>query len=331
MTETPTRTIRERARDAWWHLRFVLGHPHALQASHPDRLRLVLGVGRSGTSWVGRVLAHSETPLRYVHEPLFHVRPALSLARGRDHVAIGYTQSLPPVHRLKTTYRALSARSWPPDLLRAPELLARNDQDWQVCLVKEVHALLATAPLLASLDVPCVILLRDPVYVLDSLLLAQGLRTPYLSQEAAAVQNPAFLDRYLPAERSALEAVFRRSAQLGEDRRRITAEKVLTIATLQKMLEELGRTRKNALVLHYEWLCKHPEQGLRAAAYHLSLQWEGGAARFLEETTRADNADLTDPYSVSRPTSSQPDRPLRFLDTEEREAIQDLLTESGLA
>ena len=58
-----------------------------------------------------------------------------------------------------------------------------------------------------------VFILRDPVYVLDSLLAAQTLRTIYLDHEVEAVREPAFLRRFAPGREEAVRRAFARTAR----------------------------------------------------------------------------------------------------------------------
>jgi hypothetical protein len=51
----------------------------SLLRSRLASLRLILGVGRSGTTWVSRVLGSTLQPIRYCCEPLFYLHPRLSV------------------------------------------------------------------------------------------------------------------------------------------------------------------------------------------------------------------------------------------------------------
>ena len=152
-------------------------------ASQDPRLRLILGVGRSGTTWTARVLGQTCTPTRLIQEPLFWMRPRLHLAAGYDHTAIPMASRLASQHRLLAAYRELTADT--NVILRAGvRQLDRNDDDWQVCIVKEVHALLASEAIVHAFGLPTVLVVRDPVATADSILRTNGMNQEYLVAEA---------------------------------------------------------------------------------------------------------------------------------------------------
>ena len=94
--------------DAWyaqWRERFPA---FAGCDSDTSRLRLVLGVGRSGTTWLSRVLAATTMPIRYVQEGFFRVEPKLEFATEGDHTAIAYRPQLNETHPLLCVYHAVA-------------------------------------------------------------------------------------------------------------------------------------------------------------------------------------------------------------------------------
>ncbi len=90
-----------------WERRFKKRHPGLAQCpSDRSRLRLVLGLGRSGTTWLSRLLAATPTPLRFFSEPLPHFVPPI--LTKPDHGGISYRSHLPPEHRLLRAYEKLT-------------------------------------------------------------------------------------------------------------------------------------------------------------------------------------------------------------------------------
>jgi hypothetical protein len=290
-------------------------------------LRLILGVGRSGTSWVSQVLFKTTLRSRGFSEPLFHMTPRLPFHRQGDHTAVRY-EEMPPRHPLLRAYGLLAHRQFDPAGLHG---VARDEAGWEVCLVKEVHALLGAEGLLRAWGIPTVFILRDPIYVIDSLLSAQTLQTIYLDHEVEAVQEPAFLKRFAPGREEAIRRVF---AEIGrqEARRQIIQRKVLCVQLLQEMFQALAAEFPRAKTWRYEQCCQAPEAGFRAMAGALSIPWDDAMKKGLAETTQAD-ATSNQPYSVVRNTAQQQDRPLKFFSSGEaalcREALEAIGSDSG--
>jgi hypothetical protein len=214
-----------------WPERIQAAYPILASApGNPEYLRLILGVGRSGTSWVSQVLARTRRPLRFYLEPLFHIEPPLSFHETEDHTAVGYGD-IGPSHPLLLAYRLVTHRQFDG---RQVKVMRRDDVGWELCLVKEVHALLGTEGLLRAWKTPALFILRDPVYVIDSLFAAQTLQTHYLGHEVEAVQAPAFLDRFAPRRRETVLRLMAQAAGRGP-RERLILQRVICAQLLQDM------------------------------------------------------------------------------------------------
>lgn len=320
--------LRERVANRWWI--HTAGHLYG-ETPDPSSLRLVLGVGRSGTSWLAAVLSRTRTPLRYLKEPLFHLTPPLRFARHLDHTAIQHARNLEDDHRLVRAYSLLASRNWPADLLAAPDCKQRDDLAWKLCLVKEVHSLLATEGLLRRIRCPTLMLVRTPVQIVDSLLAAQGTDTIYLGNEFRHVQEDGFLEWLELADTRSVNEGFRAVAGAPSARLRAIGEKLLAAALVQCSLVRTARDLSYVRRLDYETLCQSPAQVMRCAADFLSLDWSEEMDEFLHRTSASAGAQGdADPYSTFRDTARQMNRPLRFLSSEEATWCEELLTAAGL-
>lgn len=128
------------------------------------RFRFVFGVARSGTTLLGRLMAATSTPTRFVHElcpgipdripsPRFMVEPgdAETIARVREALFL------------------LAAGGSPFDPSRPMQRIERDDPGAEVLIVKDVHSLLAWREILAGIgDWRAVVVTRDPLRTLDS-------------------------------------------------------------------------------------------------------------------------------------------------------------------
>jgi hypothetical protein len=304
------RSLREHR----WQAAFRASYP-ALDSAAPEtgRLRLILGAGRSGTSWVSQVLFQTTTRCRCFSEPLFHIAPRLPFYAKGDHTAVNY-EVVSPGHPLLRAYELLLHRPFDGSNLHGA---SRNDPGWEICLVKEVHALLGVEGLLRAWSAPSVFILRDPLYVADSLFAAQTVQTNYLDHECDAVRRRDFLHRFAPGREAVVERLLADAAR-RESRQKIILRKVVCIQLLQKMFSVLAAEFPCARVLSYEQLCEAPDEGFRTIANALAIPWDRAMEGYLAKTTQPDETS-GDPYSVMRKTSEQTHRPFKFLSAEEVE------------
>lgn len=127
------------------------------------RYVFAIGVGRSGTTLLGRILASTTTPARFVAElcpgipdripnPVFMVEP----------------EDVSTVERVRDAITELGASKSPFDAAEARRL-ERDDPDAEVLIVKDVHSLLAYPQILSGLDAwSAVVITRDTTRCLDS-------------------------------------------------------------------------------------------------------------------------------------------------------------------
>lgn len=242
----------------------------------------MLGVGRSGTTWLSTVLSKTPTPLRFVSEHLYKYRPVLKFSNHYERTAIPYTQYLGYNHPLVNAYRTLLIKE--PDFNRhniLQDTLLRNDQNWEYCLVKEVHSLLATEALLDMFNCKSVLIVRDPVYCVDSLLYRDGGSSSYLLAE----ENHIF----------------------GKTNTSIEL-RIKTAQYLNNMLKDIANRYSSVFLVEYEKLCNNPFHIFGAVAEHLGLEWSNSCAEFLKETMQY-RVDST----VYRDTRIQANRPLKYI------------------
>lgn len=312
---------------AWrWNRAFRKTHSHLkLARGATEKLRLVLGTARSGTSWLVETLAASSTPLRYWHEPFFRYRPRMPFSDGEDHLAIRYEERLSRWHPLVRAYRSLTVPVYDWHQLGLDERdLRRNDPDWKLCVVKEVHSLLATEGVVRHFGVPMIFIVRDPVYVCDSLFHRDGLCSHYARAEGQYVFEASFLGRFLPERKEAVCQAYRRLGAEVNDRRRIIFERVLTLGLMQLMLRRLNAELERTMLLSYEEMCDNPESTFARAAHFLGLRWEQNAQSFLAETMQQRDESY-DPHSIYRATSKQRGRPFKFITDAEAKAAYAML------
>jgi hypothetical protein len=266
------------------------------------KLRLVLGLGRSGTTWVGNTLARSKTPLRYFEEPLFHVNPKLKFNTSPDHTAIHFSEYFPENHPLAKIYRIFCHRGI--NLRYLPQqYVKRNDAQFDIVLVKEVHGLLGTEALAKTLNIPILVITRNIFSVVDSLIKAQAVDTPYLLNEYKLVKENNFLNYYFPEKNKVLRSAFDKIDSVGDEEDRVLLEKLITSFLITKMFEKISKKAKNILLKTYEDLCNKPNENYAQIADFFSMNYKKNDYIFSGKGSRRD--EEKDHYSLIRDAKKQ--------------------------
>lgn len=290
------------------------------------RLRLVLGLGRSGTSWTHKVLSKCDGELRAYAEPLHHLRPMLKLSDSPDRCATGFFDRFPDRHPLLRAYADLSADN-PPTLANPSHVLLRGAPSPTHIVIKEVHALLATPALFNALDGKAVVITRDPMRVVDSIFDCQGLASPYLHHELAACSDSRML-AYIgtPAQSTRRLAIWHRIQQQENPAKRRALGAIWAAAITQRvMLQTAEQLPDRVMTIAYEQATNDPRGVFAEAAAHLDLDFGSDARAFCHQTQSRDESQ--DPYSVFRRGGTTR---WRVLTDELRATATDLLQEGEL-
>ena len=204
--------------------------------------------------------------------------------------------------------------------------LKRDDNNFCFCLVKEVHGLLATEALLNKLQIPTIIVLRDPVRIVDSLFDAQSMSTLYLTNEYSWIRKDTiFLDRYFAKNGHKIRSIFAKIGSWHDDRRKIIQQRILSASIVTRMLECVAKSSKAVYLVRYEDVCLFPQKYFAAMADFLGFAWTGSSVDAVLDVTTY-KGEVSSPYSIKRDTSQQIDHPFRVLTQEEVEEAKEILT-----
>lgn len=321
---------RNRMRELLWNKEYERLHPQLVNTKVDiQKLRLILGVGRSGTTWLSRVLLETPTPIRFFMEGLYFVKPKLRFSAFGDFTAIQYSDTLPENNSLLRTYRSLLAQQYDWSALGVNNHLQRNDSDWQLCVVKEVHSLLATEALLTYFNCPTVFVTRNPIYLIDSLFARDGLHTIYLCHESRWVFKTDFINRFAPEHSNDIESALQYVSKL-EARQQIVLYKLLSVALIQLMFNKLLIYYPNTYLVSYEELCQNHQTVFPSLAKFLGLSWNLKMKLFLMKTGHSDNKKITEKYPVFKDSSKNIYREFKFLNSAEVNLCQKILNSIGV-
>jgi hypothetical protein len=255
--------------------------------------------------------------------------PRVSFSIRGDQTAIEYKATLQDQHPLSNIFRSLLTPQYDWHSLGLIGNPIRNDHDWQVCLVKEVHSLLATEAMLKFLKCPTLLILRDPLYIIDSLFARDGLKTTYLCNESKYVNNPSFLKRFSPDPTKDISMILKESVSKGKKRENIILEKMLTVSLIHSMFRVLSSELPHAQTIEYESLCQSPERHFHSIASFFSLDWSESIEQYLLKTMRSPLDQNKNDYPIFLKTIDQIGRSFKFLSKEEVLLCRRVLNDYG--
>jgi len=298
--------------------------------SNPQQLRILLGLNRSGTTWMGEVLSRTSTPIRYLMEGLHAIQPPIQLAPVDDHLSVPYLSALEANHPLSKAYQSFLLPREQRNALNLKDTTHRDDSDFKYCLTKQVHSILATEGLLKTLKTKVILLVRNPVYVIDSLLARDHLKSYSLANEWKFVQDIPFIDTFHASRKDQLLRAMKELGGFFPNRNTILLRKVLTVALINEMLVQLAdRYPAYCLLVRYEDLLKNPLTVFEASAKHLDFKWDQQTITFLQKTLDNKNDNSTR-MPVYRDRKEQQNRPFKFITAQEATLIDTFLAKLDL-
>jgi hypothetical protein len=304
---------------------------------------LIVGVPRSGTSWVGRVLG-STPGARYLREPDNHEHTPFALRAklgvpGRYYTDLAEGDEAPAYARLwgealgarpsddsvvervrrklslrllraatdEQVLRSLQKGRWATHGLRLAAALAVPERPSQSdkLVVKSVHAQLAVDWLAARFPLRVAVVLREPLNVLSSWKQMGWIRP--------GVET---LDELDPVSVRRLEARYGSSPGIaGQVIAGQVEHAAYLIALLHSALADAARRHPEWVVLSHEALCTDPHERFRDAAADLGLDWGSSVDALLDELNRPGEG-----YETARVASDLQGVWRKRLSQEERDA-----------
>lgn len=272
------------------------------------KFRFVLGIGRSGTTMLGRIVAFSGSPMRFLSEPFYGLKEQASPERidtssvmPDEAERVGFLRDR--IVRLGETL----------DLFRDDRRfkIERDDAGAEALLVKEVHALLAFPEIVRPLEHRTVVITRDTARALDSYVSRiDQKRRRYLFDEgeylAACVRGrrpahplvaraletaPQNVRRYLARPRWTTSALFRR---------------VATMVVIRDFLRAWAESDPNVLHVRFEDLCLDPVGNGKRVFDALGLAFDDKTVAAITEMTSGSSDAYYATDKDSRKVLAQP-------------------------
>lgn len=293
----------------WFHA-FKNNHPGLYLDEQTNDLYFILGVARSGTTWIGNTLRRTDSSLRYLEEPLKAVKPPLYLSKKNDNVALPFAKNTFLDARFLTAYEAFCTSNFPYKTFFRNEYYNiysqrnRIDKNSKITLVKEVHSLLGTEKILNNFKTKILFILRNPIYILDSQLSIGGQFSFYLNNEGRFILHPEFTKKFYPNLELFKKKLFKK-INYETCSFKNYVNKLMTIIIIQNMFKILNSKYQNTYLVEYEDIVENAEERFRDISSFFDIYYQKGQFLFNE-------GKETNSFSLNYKNKNQNNRPFKY-------------------
>lgn len=258
----------------------------------------ILGNMRSGTSWVAQVLSQSPTPLCYLREPLTNLKKYPQTSEKLQELWSVYVDS-PEINYYVSM---LADLPFSRKLLRSCHHtdIMSNSEKPKYLLIKEIHNIPAFHRILSSVDYKAVLIMRDPLRIVDSAFHNFRIRAMYRDeyawlQKAAAGDTPISDKGYLYALKSLSPTMIK--ALCGPKQNIEEFVRVYIIVLFQHyILEYWATVSANVYPIVYDDLCKDSISEFKKMFSFVGLKFNNKVEQFIAEHNQID--ERNDPFST---------------------------------
>jgi len=220
-------------------------------------------------------------------------------------MAAKYTPILGRWNPLRLIYGVFSSRETPSGLFEEGFYHLINPDASHV-LIKEVHGLLAAEAMVKHFDAKFILINRNPLAIVDSLIVAQTVDTVYFVHEYQYMKNRQFLDTYFANTKEQILLTFSYIDQIASRDLRIISEKLFALYLLRHFFQRIAERYPQKVILKdYEQVIMNPDQEVSHLADFVGLPLQEDAHIFEKDNHKEHH------YSTARDTRSQLNKPLK--------------------
>ncbi len=249
---------------------------------------LVTGINRSGTTWVGRTLAHAPG-IGMLYEP-FNPGHRRGIFRAEVPHWFTYADAAPPPGLAADLRRTLRFRySYAAELrrVRSPRDAGRMGRDAARFaahrlrgarpLMKDPIAVLAAPWLAREFDMQVVVMIRHPAAYAASLQ-----RLNWTHDFSHFRDQPGLVDGLVPELRADIEEFARRPPDVVD-------QAALLWEVIYTVVDRYRAAHPDWILVRHEDLSTSPAAGFESMCSRLGIEYSAGVERFVAETTSASN------------------------------------------
>ncbi len=247
---------------------------------------LVTGAHRSGTTWVGKMLAaHTDTayisePLNVLHRPgvlrapVKHWYPYIHKANETDYLP-AFLELLDFDYHLGAELRAIRSRKDFLRMLRDFGIFYLGAMHGQRVLIKDPFAVFCAPWFAQRLDCSVVITVRHPAGFASSLK-----RLDWSFDFRDLLDQPVLMRDYLEEDRAEMEAM-----QAGD----ILGQAALLWRMIYRVVHEFRAKHPDFIVVRHEDLSRQPREGFRELYGRLGLDFTSAVERTILNSSNSKN------------------------------------------
>lgn len=268
----------------------------------------ILGVGRSGTTFLGRAVALTSSRIKFISE----IFPGVKTIQDRKHKDPNFAHPFDS-DRIEDLCGAIRQSCQDNSLIMPSELklrVQRDDTDKDHLVVKEVHALLAFPEVARKLNARTVIITRETLRVIDSYFRGPKPRI-YMEEEYRFLRKylrdqsehpDDLLDTSIAACPPAVIEYIRRPFLLT---RELVRQTCITEFLRIYLLQWVTRDTKTMHITHSE-LSMAPVETMRRVFDFLNLQYDGNTVNGIKAMTSGKETGYYETQKNSRQIAEQP-------------------------
>lgn len=295
------------------------------------KYRFVLGVGRSGTTFLSRLMALSNSPMKYIVEPLPRVKRLLDTEYTEPWTVLPLPDS-PEVINARNIILGLSSRS--NELIREDVLdrtVVRDDPYFEFMLIKEVHGLLAFPLILSGVDYKAVVIVRRVERVLDSyfhghtkqqrkyLIDEYDYIKNYLSYRHGGFPKNKILDLALKEVSKGIRNYIKRSRLFTKE----ILRHACIVETLNQFLEQWSVIDNRVKLVSFEDLCVSPVDESKCLYNFLDFEYGNSTIDKIINMTTGDKSSY---YETDKNSEEILKQDFKFLKLKNRNKINGLIS-----
>ncbi|MCU7959436.1 MAG: hypothetical protein KZQ58_05435 [gamma proteobacterium symbiont of Bathyaustriella thionipta] len=287
-------------------------------------LRLIFGLQGSHVDWLTELLLKSLPDAACFIDPLANIKPPLQLGRHSERLASDYHKDIPQHHPAVRVLRLLGNSQ---QAKLEPYRSKRTSTEANPVLIKEQQAPLLLEAIIRQLQIPSLLMLRDPVRTADRVFSLPVAQQYLFKYEFNSLLQPAFLLHFLPLGYKPVLHTAHILKHIKNEREKLSLQQVLSTALINAMFRMLAAKYPRVSTISHESLFRQPQDSLKILSQFIGDKWTANS----EMTVMS---ELPDPDLSATQTQELPWRLLRPYDSFSQDEVaccRQLLIDCGLS
>ncbi len=274
--------------------------------------RFVLGIGRSGTTFLGRLMALSSSSKKFLVEPLYGLRdmPSPDLF-DKAFINPENRTELDELTNIIENFCTRDSGIKKEERFR----IEIDDNDAEILLVKEVHSLLALPLALKPLKCRSAVIVRDTSRVLDSYLFGH---TP--SQRRYLREEYIYLKKYIKQGHRGFELLDKTLGEFPSETLSLLKRPAffvpqylrfgIVMEIMKRFLIQWAEADSRVYLVGYEDLCRDPIGVCKNIYNFFDMDWDETTIQAIHDTTTGKNKGY---YATDKNSCSMLTKPYKVL------------------